>query len=279
MLKPGLAVLLITATALLSGCGIFKSSREDYLKAEELPPIVVPADKDSSTIGQIYVIPPIEGEVASTETYDVPRPQPVSKNVFEETVKIQSFSGERWILINKPPTEIWPRLRNILNRSGIPAQKVDASTGIIETGWVNFKDDESKSHRFRFNIEPGIPVDSSEVRILQMETPTGAEDNAAPWPAQDSQDPAREEEMLNLIANALASDISSGTVSLLAQSIGGEHKVEIVTPKVADPYIVMRLDYERAWASVLYSLSRDGFSVTDQNQLEGEVMVSYLPGT
>lgn len=278
MLKSALIVLI---TLSLTACGVFRSSGNDYLKAEETAPIAVPAGKDNSSIGQIYVIPPIESTVVSSKEFELPRPRPVSANIFEETVKIQSFGGESWILINKPPTEIWPRLRNILNRSAIPSQRVDAATGVIETGWVNFKDDENTSHRFRFTIEPGIPLESSEVRILQTQTPAGSEqsEQAGVWPESDSQDPAREQEMIKLIANSLASDISSGTVSLLAQSIGGETKVEIVTPKVADPYVVIRLDFDRAWASVLYSLSRGGFSVTDQNRLAGEISVKYQPET
>ncbi len=277
MVKFGLGVSLICASLLLSACGIFQNSDKDYLKAEEIPPIAVPEGKDSTSVGQIYVIPEVDGEIADAQVFEVPRPQPVSKNVFEETVKIQTFSGRRWILINKPPTEIWPRLRNILNRSAIPAQRVDAAGGIIETGWVTFRDDDTRSHRFRFTIEPGIPPNSSEVRILQMQAPAGGEDAAEGWSRSTSQDPEREQEMMKLIANSLASDISSGTVSLLAQSIGGEAKVEVVVPKVADPYIIIKLDFDRAWASVLYSLSRGGFSVNDQNQLAGEVEVNYLP--
>src|SRR5690606_11880638 len=70
-------------------------------------------------------------------------------------------------------------------------------------------------------------------------------------------------------------DASSGTVSLLAQDIGGAEKVEIVTPRVADPYLAMKLDYDRAWASLAYSLQRGGFTTIDQNQSGGVFYVNY----
>lgn len=270
-------VSLLGGIPLLGGCAALRGANTEHLRAEELPRVVVPEGKDASAAGQIYVIPTIKGGVASKEEFEVPRPLPVLQNVFQETVKIQTFEGARWVLINKPPAEIWPRLRNTLTRSGIPAGRVDAAAGLIETGWVTFKDDETNSHRFRFSVEPGIPPNSSEVRILQMQTEAGNEEAAADWPQAVSQDPGREQEMVELIANALASDTNSGAVSLLARKIGGEAKAEVVRPKVADPYIVIRLDFDRAWASVLYALSRGGFSVQDQNQLNGEISVNYLP--
>ena len=80
--------------------------------------------------------------------FDVPRPQPASVIHFEQSVKIQSLEGRRWVLINVPPSEVWPRVRNVLNRSGVPAALADGSEGIIETVWVKFNSDEENSHRF-----------------------------------------------------------------------------------------------------------------------------------
>jgi outer membrane protein assembly factor BamC len=85
----------------------------------------------------------------------------------------------------------------------------------------------------------------------------------------------KEEEFTKIVANALASDINSGSVSLLAQNIGGESKVELITPEKETPYISMGLGYARAWASVMDSLSLGGFSVVDQNQSDGVVLVDF----
>ena len=57
----------------------------------------------------------------------------------------------------------------------------------------------------------------------------------------------------------------------------GTEKVEIVTPKVADPYLLMKLDIDRAWASVAYSLQRGGFTTIDQNQSGGIFYINYTP--
>ena len=268
-------VLIITSAGLIASCGLIKNRSNDYLKSQELPPIVVPEDLDSEALGQIYSVPPTD-QVPESDEFEVPRPQSISANVFEETVKIQSYAGEQWILINKPPGEIWPRVRNILTRSGVAAEKVDASRGSIETAWIQFKNDDTTSHRFLFSIEPAIQVDSTEIKIKQMQAAKGSEDSTVTWP-QSSQSAAREKEMVDIISQALASDISGASVSLLAQNIGGVDKVKIITPRSADPYIQIALIFERAWASVTYSLSRGGFAIESSDQQSGSIAVSYLP--
>ena len=268
-------VLMIASAGLVTSCGLIKNRSDDYLKSQELPPIVVPEDLDSEALGQIYSVPPTD-QVPESDEFEVPRPQSISDNVFEETVKIQSYAGEQWILINKPPGEIWPRVRNILTRSGVAAEKVDASHGTIETAWIQFKNDETTSHRFLFNIEPAIQIDSTEIKIRQMQAPKGSEDSTLPWP-QTSQNADREKEMVDIISQSMASDISGAGVSLLAQNIGGVEKVRIITPRSADPYIQIALIYDRAWASVSYSLSRGGFAIESSEQESGRIDVSYLP--
>ena len=81
--------------------------------------------------------------------------------------------------------------------------------------------------------------------------------------------------MLSMVAGELAGDTSFASVSLLAQDIGGEPKVAVITPEVADPFIQAKLGFDRAWASVLYSASRGGYALIDQNRSEGTLYVNF----
>jgi outer membrane protein assembly factor BamC len=65
------------------------------------------------------------------------------------------------------------------------------------------------------------------------------------------------------------------SVSLLAQDIGGVAKVEIISTEIADPFIRIKLGFDRSWASVVYSLERGGFSTIDKNRSEGIFFVNY----
>lgn len=278
---PALARVLSAAigVTLLSGCwmldddGVFRDRRNDYQLASEMPVLEVPEGADHDALGELYVIAEIPDTSLLLEgSGAAPRPQPLRGSLLDEEVKIQSLGGKRWVLTNRAPSEVWPRIRSILNRNGLPTGFADASAGVLETVWLELKGDEVYKHRFQFRIEPGVQVDSTEVAIVHMRIEKDGEPGA--WPLR-SDDDEREKAMANMLARALAGDESSGTVSLLAQSIGGGSKVEIVTPKEADPYILLKLDLDRAWASVGYATGRDGFLLVDQDRSEGVFYVHY----
>jgi len=270
---------VVLGLSLLSGCqmmdddGIFRDRQKDYQLAQNMPVMAVPEGADSDALGELYVVAEIpDTSLLLEETIGAPRPQPLSGNLLDEEVKIQTLSGKRWVLTNRAPSEVWPRVRNILNRNALPTGFADASAGVLETVWLELKSDDVYKHRFQFRIEPGVQVDSTEVAIVHMRIEKDGTPGA--WPLV-SDDDEREKAMANMLASALAGDESSGTVSLLAQSIGGESKVDIVTPKDAEPYILMRLDYDRSWASVGYATGRDGFFLVDQDRSEGVFYVFY----
>lgn len=268
----GLVLLLLISQ---SGCGWLgiRDRSNDYLLAEESQPIVVPEDLDGEVLGQVYPIPQIPVTSVELVNYEVPRPQAASVNTFEQSVKIQSFSGRSWVLINVSPSEVWPRVRSILNRNGIPASRAEGASGIIETVWLKFNSDPDNSHRFRFQMAPGVQVNSSEISVLHQQAVRGDEESAA-WNATSS-DEQREKDMLQMVATDLANAENYAAVSLLAQNIGGESKVEIITPEVSDPYILIKLNFDRAWASVTYSTARGGYATIDQNRSQGLIFVNY----
>ena len=274
-MKSLISALNITVILSLSGCGWLglRDRSNDYLLAEETEVTAIPAGLDRSVVGQIYPIPQIPSESVELVEFEAPRPQPASVNTFEQLVKIQSLEGRRWVLINIPPSEVWPRVRNVLNRSGVPAALAEGSSGIIETVWVKFNSDEENSHRFRFQISPGVQVNSSEISLLHNQVVRSEEEQAV-WP-QVSDSDTREKDMLSMVANELAGATNYASVSLLAQDIGGESKVTIVTPELADPFIQVKLSFDRAWASILYSADRGGYSLVDQNRSEGTLYVNY----
>ena len=86
---------------------------------------------------------------------------------------------------------------------------------------------------------------------------------------------SREQDMLTIVANDLASAENFASVSLLAQKIGGDAKVEVITPAAADPYVLVKLGFDRSWASISYAAARGGFVIVDQNRSEGVMYVNY----
>ncbi len=277
LLSRSLSIVL--GLTVLPGCwmldddGLFRDRQNDYQLAREIPVMAVPEGADQDALGELYVIAKIPDTSLLLEEGDgAPRPQPLSGNLLDEEVKIQTLGGRRWVLTNRVPSEVWPRIRSILNRNALPTAYADASAGVLETVWLELQTDEVYKHRFQFRIRPGVQLDSTEIAIVHMRIEKDAE--AGAWPLTSDED-EREKAMANMLASALAGDESSGTVSLLAQSIGGSSKVEIITPKDASPYLLLKLDFDRSWASVGYSTGREGFVLVDQDRTEGVFYVHY----
>lgn len=270
MTKKNLAIA-IAASLSLTGCGLFgdtfRDRSNDYQLAEEQAVIDVPEGMDAESLGEIYRIPSIADDTVIPNEFEVPRPGRASEVSFEDKIKLQSLDDKRWALVQASPAEVWPKIRNALSRNALPPALASASDGIMETVWVNFENDEEFSHRFRIKVEPGLQLNSTEVSVLHNQSLKGSE-SAQTWP-ESSNDPAREQEVLKLLAETLAGDVSDSTVSLLAQSIGGKPKVEVVTPNDAEPYILIKLSFERSWASVDYSAQRGEFKTVDKNRDEG----------
>lgn len=267
--------LIMAACFTLSGCswlGIEDNSN-DYLLSPETQVLVVPEQLSASKLGQLYSIPPVSGDISTPSSTEVPRPQPVSVNTFEQLVKIQKIDQKRWILINNKPSELWPRVRNILNKNSIGSAKADGSSGVIETAWLSYNSDPDNVHRFRFTISPGLQLNSTEISVLHQLKSIDQEANNN-WPASSHSD-AKEQDMVSFLANQLVAQPDYASVSLLAQDIGGESKVEIIKPEVADPYILVNLSFDRTWASINYSAARGGFTLVDQDTTKGLLLVNY----
>lgn len=259
---------------MLSGCswlGIEDSSK-DYLLSQEEQVTVVPENLNASRLGQLYPVPQLKQKFVADMSGEIPRPQPISVNTFEQLVKIQKIDKKRWILVNSSPAKLWPRIRNILNRSGLPTSSVDASAGIIETDWLSYKSDEANQHRFKFMIAPGVQLNSTEIMVIHQQKAVA--DSQLEW-NQISDTDAKEQDMVSFLAGELAATPDFASVSLLAQEIGGSSKVEIMNPEAADPFIQVNLDFERTWASINYSAVRGGFSLVDRDRSQGQLLVAY----
>lgn len=258
----------------LSSCGWIglRDRSNDYLKAESTNPMKE-AELGNTALGTLYTIPPTSNTALDYDEFEVPRPQPISENSFQQVVKIQRLGEDQWILVNVKPEEVWPRLRNILSANAVPVVVADGEKGIIDTQWLRYQDETDLSHRFRIFVKPSVQQDSSEVKVLHNEAATGDELNAQ-WAAM-SQDKEKEDAIIQLLSSNLANDIEKGSVSLLAANIGGEERVQITTPANEAPRIEMKLDAERAWASVLYSADKGGFTIVDKDRSKGEILVNF----
>lgn len=266
----------------LSGCGVlfgedgyFRDRGDDYLKADSIPPMQVPDHVDQNLLGQLYVIPDVsQADYEYPKEFVAPRPEALSSNVYSDNVKIQKLGESRWIFINASPSEVWPRVRNFLNSNGLQVERTDAPRGVIETSWLKFKDEPGTRDKYLLRIEQGVQPDSAEVHVVHLSMPSEAELPAqVNWP-QRSSSAERESWMVDELAANLAAQIGSASASLLAQTIGGEDKITIVT-KDREPVLRMELAMIRAWATLNHALQQEGLQTIDEDSVAQMYYVQY----
>ena len=270
-----LVVLTSSLAFSLSGCSIifgddspFRDRSDDYLKSEAIEIMAVPAELDRQALGQLYPVP-AAGSVPQyqlNDEFEVPRVMPNFNQTNTSGVKIQRLGEESWILASSAPSETWPRVRNYLAANGMPTEFANASTGTIDTAWVELNGVEDTVHQFRLRLEQGVQLDTTEIIIQQRQYPTsGIPANLPEWRAIGSDDFDQEEWMRTNLSQALASEDITSSASLLGQEIGAAVKVRLETPTNEDPYIVMRLSDTRAWASIGYALETDSFVLLERD--------------
>lgn len=280
---PALYALLVCLTFPLSGCGmffgdegLFRNRGGDYLKSDNLPPLVLDENLDRQALGELYPIPPITAADydESGDVYEVPRPLPLSANILQESVKIQKLGDKTWILMNVAPGEVWPRVRSFLNVNGLAVARADISSGVIETDWIQFKTDLTTYDRYRLQIDQGVQPDTSEIHIRHMSIPTDSQPSTGLSWGDSSVNPERERWLLDELAATLASDTTEGGTSLLAQAIGGSAKAGLVKLK-NEPVLSLRLDRARALGTLAHAVKQEGFTPYENDAATGIFYVHY----
>jgi outer membrane protein assembly factor BamC len=273
-----LRAALLTALLFCSGCGylfgdqgVFRDKSEDYKKAPELPVSGVPEGKDSSALGEIYPIPPVDNELILAGEFEVPRPAPLVAGAADEVVRIQKLGDQSWALIGVPPGQVWPQVRSFLAAAGIQVARVDARAGIMETNWLKLEGAPMGS-RFRFRMEQGVQRGTSELHVLQQ----NQAGDVNSWPAQ-SDNAEQAHEMLRAVAQYIANSAESAPVSMIAeQGISAGGKISMQEAPEGYTFILLELPYDRAWASVGRALEKSAFEVVDRDRSAGRYDVRWL---
>jgi len=274
-----LRAILIGAVAMsVTGCGylfgdkgVFRDRSEDYKKAPQTQPLVVPEGMQSVPLRDMYVIPPVQDSFLSQGEFEVPRPVPLSTGAGSEVVRIQKLGDDSWALIGVAPGQVWPEVRNFMSASGMQIARADAQAGIMESNWLTVEGQPLTS-RFQFRIDQGVQRGTSELHVLQMSQAA----NAAPWPDK-SDDPAQAAQMLQAVAQFLADSSESAPVSMIAeQGIAAGGKITLVDVPQGESYLRLELPFDRAWASLGLALGKSGFEITDKDRSSGLYYVRYL---
>jgi outer membrane protein assembly factor BamC len=297
----GLVLLVLVIGA--GGCarfsddkGFFVDRSDDYLKAGENAPLVIPEDLETTRVQDPFPIPKITDRLRP-EYYPKrpPRPDAIYANDNRDDVRIQRLGERRWLVIPEPPTVAWPKVRQFLAENGVEVEWEAPSQGRLDTRWLEIANQPYRdvvrqlirdgkesaqltggTDRLRLRVEPGLRERSSEVHIRyeNSEFSTPSPDGLADLRTTPSHVSSIEHDALNELGAYIAARVAEQTVSMVAQDIGAGVKSFLDIDANGDPLLRLVLDYERAWATVGQSLSRASIDVIDSNQQAGTYLIS-----
>lgn len=264
------------ASVVLGGCSAFGSDSR-YQLSETTKPIEYPQGVQSLELPPLYPIPEIQIKEEAfynidTDGFVVPRPEPMSAERQQAKVKIQKVGERRWILAEASTSQIWPLAQNFLMQYNLGADTSEPKSGLVVTDWVEFKDDPDKRHQFRIRIEKGVRDETTEIHAIERARGKN-EKSSGDW-AEHSQNPPREEWVLMELANSLAGNIGDKAASLLGQSVGGQVKAELFMDG-EEPAILLRLDQQRAWATLAHAVNSGQFKLWDEDSERGIFFVQH----
>ena len=275
-------LLLLSTSLCLSSCGLIDrdsallGDEGGYQAAQVIPDMRIPAELDSYTIDQLYVIP--ESYSADAVAFEeIPLPRPIEERR-REGVIIQSLSGVRWILIDATPGQVWPLIRDYWTELQIALDYENPGAGILETSWVEIGLDQENRHKYQIRIEPGLHSGYSEIYVTHVQD---LRENPIPtivtWP-EESSSLDLEQDMLRSVSQFLAdrNDIyQASSASLLAGTIQAESKANIIAGDGRDPVLELKLDYNRAWVQVRQALQSAEIDILDENRDQSVINVRF----
>ena len=295
------ALCVVLLVANLSGCGwfnddkgIFVNRDDDYIDMEDRAALVVPTDLHTSKVADPYPIPRTPRQL-NPEYYPFkpPRPDAIFASDNREEVRIQRLGERAWLVVPEDPTTVWPKVKQFLAENGIRVESEMTEYGRLDTEWLDTSQEsyrdiirtvirEAKEQddflegrdRLLIKVEPGIREATSEVYVRHENDALGLPSvGVVDLNSIRSMVPAAEIDVLSEIGAYIAAKVSEQTISMVATDNTGRVKSSVGRNPEGTPVLELRLDRERAWATVGQALTRAEVPVEDQDQLEGVYIV------
>ena len=270
--------------------GIFVNRDDDYIDMVERSSLVVPSDLQSTKVADPYPIPRTPRQL-NPEYYPTrpPRPDAIFANDNRDEVRIQRLGDRAWLVIPEAPTTVWPKVKQFLAENGIRVSGEMSEYGRIDTQWLDTSAEsyrdiirtiirEAKEtdgflqgeDRLLIRVEPGLRESTSEIYVRHENDALGLPSvGVIDLNSIKSLIPAAEIDALSEIGAYIAAKVSEQTVSMVAQEITGQVKSSVERDEQGTPVLELRLDYDRAWATVAEALNRAEVEVENLDQIEG----------
>jgi outer membrane protein assembly factor BamC len=308
-----LHLALISATLVfLAGCSGWGTKSEAYKNTTARPaqPLEVPPELTSPTMDDRYSIPDPRAQTTYSAYSQKPATAgaPASVVVLPkfESVKLERFGDQRWLVVKGDPEKVWPVVREFWIDTGYKLLREAPELGLIETDWF---EDRTKipqdivrntigrfigglysyprRDKFRTRLEKGVEPGTTEIFVSNRnveEVLLGRDGgDSTKWVSHPA-DRELEAEMLSRIMTKLgggdtkvvqASAPLPGRRGAVPAAAATEARNAVLENGGAGP-LVVNDSFDRAWRRVGLALDRVGFTVEDRDRSKGLFYVRYI---
>jgi outer membrane protein assembly factor BamC len=304
-----LAAMLFVAT----GCSLFRKDDYKASQAKAAQPLEVPPELTSPTMDDRYSIPDPKASTSYSTYSQQPAvtgaPVPAAAAAASvlpkfDTVKLDRYGDQRWLVVKGEPEKIWPVVREFWIDSGYKLYRESPEVGLMETDWY---EDRAKipqdivrrtigrvldgmysyprRDKFRTRLEKGVEPGTTEIFVSNRnveEVMRGSEGgDSTKWVSHPA-DRELEAEMLSRIMVKLGGGDTKVTTASAplpgrrgAVPAPAEARNAVLENSGAGP-LVVNDGFDRAWRRVGLALDRVGFTVEDRDRSKGLFFVRYI---
>lgn len=305
--KTRLSVAIVAVSVSLLGCStvedVLPDRRADYKQSRQEDPLEIPPDLSSANIHSSMVIPaergvPVDG-TASLSEYEQRRGQVRTVNsgilAAQNNIEVLRDGDQRWLLINAPVEQVWPKMRDFWVQEGWLLTKENPDVGVLETDWAENRADipggvirgflgsvidslysSATRDKFRVRLERGEKEGTTEMFISHRgveEVAISGQDDRFMWVGRPA-DPELEAEMLRLMMVHLGQDNEQAKTAL-AKAKTKVPKAKLIKSKSGKTALSVDAPIRRAWRLTGLALDRVGFTVEDRDRNKGIYFVRY----
>lgn len=297
---------LMLALLVLAGCSSmdFQADSVDYKSAGEkkTPNLAYPPDLTTPVTGARYSVP--EGATLSQYNKDKAATQqkPSSQNSevmpVQEGMKIERLGTDRWLVVNKTPAELYPKVKDYWEQSGFLLLVDSPKTGMMETDWAEnrakipqdiirrtlgkvldslYSTGERDKFKTRLEVNPQGQTEIYIAHRGAIEVLVGQDRGSSKWTDRPS-DPNLEVEMLARLMMFLGSTNEQAKAAQAKVNSPGAiaPPASRVQNNGAQSVLLISLGFDRAWREVGLGLDRSNFTVEDRDRTQGIYYVRYV---
>lgn len=207
-------------------------------------------------------------------------------------IQVMRDGDIRWLSIDRPAEEIYPRLIEFWGNQGFTIHSQDSRVGVIETNWAENRKkvpegwirsllkivdqvfDSGERERFRTRIERVNGITEVYISHQQMiETPSGDEATFRWIPGKE--DPNLNAVMLARLMVFLGIEVEQAR-TLVAQSEKTVDRPQLVQSATDQAQLTLAEPFDRAWRRVGVAIDSAGFTVEDRDRSSGDYFIRYL---